>query len=101
MTDLNKLFAALAGARQEILSKTFREPYGAVYLSVDDARAFDEESQRRGDYAPVSQIKVGDTGTIMGLPFVADNVPPGVVFIGHRVDVNTPTCSHCGQEIPR
>lgn len=98
MTDLEKLLAALLTTRQKVVTETFREPDGVIHLSVADARALDEQSRRRGDFAPVSELQVGSTGTLFGLPFEVADLPPGVAYIGRRVDVNAPTCPHCGQE---
>lgn len=98
---LEKLMAALLTARQAIVDETFREPDGTIYLSVGDAKELDEQSRRCGEYLPLSEIKVGSTGTMFGLPFEAVDLPRGVAFIGRRVDVNTPTCDHCGQELPQ
>lgn len=98
MTDLNKLLAALLTARQAIVTSTLREPDGTIYLNVGDARELDEQSGRRGEFAPLSEITVGSTGTMFGLPFEAVDLPRGVAFIGRRIDVRTPTCPHCGQE---
>lgn len=100
MTVIEKLVAALLTTRRKIQAETFREPDGVIYLSVLDARALDEQSGRRGDFAPVSQIEVGSKGTMFGLPFEAVDLPSGVAFIGRRVDVNPPTCASCGQLIP-
>lgn len=100
MTGTRKLIAAIMDARQAILTSTFREPDGMLYLSVADVRSLDEESKRSGDYFPVSKVKAGDKFTMCGLPAEAADLPPGVAFIGRRIDVNTPTCPHCGQEVP-
>jgi len=71
-------------------AKFFSEPSAegfCVYLSVTDARLLDEMARREGELFPQSNIRDGDTGTLMGLPFIADaSVRPGRVYVGYRVD---------------
>ncbi|URM86517.1 hypothetical protein PBI_HILLTOPFARM_76 [Mycobacterium phage Hilltopfarm] len=58
-----------------------------VYLAVEDARLLDEEFKTSGGFFPISQIQHGDTGSVMGVPFIADeSVKPGRVLVGYVVD---------------
>lgn len=73
------------GHRARLFSEPAAEGF-CIYLSVADARALDESRPRQGDLAPVSQIRDGDTGTLWGLPFIADEtIRPGRAFVGYRV----------------
>ena len=77
-------------------TRFFSEPAGegmCIYLSVQDARLMDELAQGRGfprgtiGIIPRSTVEDGSSGTLLGLPFIADaSVRRGRVFIGYRVD---------------
>lgn len=86
MSGTEKLVSGLMGMLAEIHTKASRSLDGLIYLSVEDARALDEESRRRGNFFPVSQIKAGDTGSLFGYGFqVVDDLKPGIAYVGHRV----------------
>ena len=57
-----------------------------IYLSVEDAQLLDEETKRVGNYFPISKMKHGDEGTLLGLKFMVDEaVSPGTIFVGYRI----------------
>ncbi len=82
-----EIHQVVANHRTRFFSEPAAEGFRA-FLSVGDARELDEASRRQGDLFPVSEIRDGDTGTIVGIPFTADaSLRPGRAFIGYRINV--------------
>ncbi|WPH57773.1 hypothetical protein [Mycobacterium phage WXIN] len=74
--DFLKLARSLEEARTSLLV-TWRPE---LFIGVADAQAL----------SPSSEIRVGDKATLMGMPTEVVDLPPGLAYVGRRVDTSTP-----------